>query len=516
MRVLYLDIDTLRPDRLSCYGYHRNTSPNIDRICKNAVRFDNCFVSDAPCLPSRASAWLGRFGIHTGIVNHGGVNADPMPEGRGRGFKQSADRAGFCRVIEESGLHTVSVSPFAERHSAWWFYQGFKEMYNTGKSGRERADEIVPLALDWLDRNKARDDWFLHVNVWDPHGPFDAPMEHGEPFAGQPGPEWITEEIVAHHRSLYGPHSPRELNHLYPIDWFKDLPRYRLKELHDLNDYHTWNNGYDTGIWHADLWVGKILDKLEEQGVLDDTAIIVTSDHGENLGELGVYGDHQTADQITCRIPYLIKWPGVTDGGRVDKAFHYKTDLMATVLEMLNQKVPRAWDGVGFAAALRDGREDGRSEVIVSNNAWSCQRGVRWDNWMAIRTYHTGYKPFPEYMLFDIDNDPHETVNLAKERPEVLNEGIRRLEKWTSEMLEESDAPIDPLWTVMQEGGPHHANDNAEDTRKFLAWLRESDRGCYADWLEANKGKPIPDGAEWAAAPLAGQGLLKAVPEKCG
>lgn len=508
MRVLYLDIDTTRPDRLSCYGYHRNTSPNIDRICKDAVRFDNCFVSDAPCLPSRASAWLGRFGIHTGIVNHGGVNADPMPEGPTRGFKQSGHRAGFAQVIENSGMHTVSFSPFAERHNAWWFYSGFKEMYNTGKSGHERADEIVPLALDWFDRNQGRDNWFVHVNIWDPHGPFDCPMEYGQPFADQPGPSWITEEIIAHHRCLYGAHSARELNHFYPADWWKNMPRYCLKELRNLDDYVTWMNGYDTGIWYADLWIGKILDKLEEQGILDDTAIVVTSDHGENLGELGVYGDHQTADQITCRIPYLIKWPGVTDGGRVDKAFHYKTDLSATVLQMLGLDVPRDWDGEGFADAVKEGREEGRDEVVVSNNAWSCQRGVRWDKWLAIRTYHTGYKPFPEYMLFDIENDPHETVNLAKERPEILNEGIRRLEKWTADQLARADRPVDPLWTVMEEGGPHHANDFAEDTRKFLAWLRESGRGHHADWLEVNKGKPIPEDANWAAAPLAGQPLL--------
>ncbi|MBW2060998.1 MAG: sulfatase-like hydrolase/transferase [Deltaproteobacteria bacterium] len=75
MRVLYIDIDTLRPDHLSCYGYPRETTPNIDRICAEAVRFDNCYASDAPCLPSRSACWTGRFGIHTGVVNHGGLAA---------------------------------------------------------------------------------------------------------------------------------------------------------------------------------------------------------------------------------------------------------------------------------------------------------------------------------------------------------------------------------------------------------------------------------------------------------
>ena len=85
MRVLYIDIDTLRPDHLGCYGYHRDTSPNIDRIAAQGVRFDNCYASDAPCLPSRTALISGRFGIHTGVVGHGQTAADPLIEGPGRG-----------------------------------------------------------------------------------------------------------------------------------------------------------------------------------------------------------------------------------------------------------------------------------------------------------------------------------------------------------------------------------------------------------------------------------------------
>ena len=73
MRVLYLDIDTLRPDHLGCYGYHRNTSPNIDRLASEGVRFDNCYVSDSPCLPSRAALYTGQCGIRNGAINHGGA-----------------------------------------------------------------------------------------------------------------------------------------------------------------------------------------------------------------------------------------------------------------------------------------------------------------------------------------------------------------------------------------------------------------------------------------------------------
>ena len=74
MRILYVDIDTLRPDHLGCYGYHRQTSPNIDAFAKTAAVFENVHASDVPCLPSRTALLTGRFGIHNGVVNHGGTD----------------------------------------------------------------------------------------------------------------------------------------------------------------------------------------------------------------------------------------------------------------------------------------------------------------------------------------------------------------------------------------------------------------------------------------------------------
>ena len=68
MRILYIDIDSLRPDHLGCYGYHRSTSPNIDAIAAEGVRFTNCYATDVPCLPSRTALFSSQFGIHNGVV----------------------------------------------------------------------------------------------------------------------------------------------------------------------------------------------------------------------------------------------------------------------------------------------------------------------------------------------------------------------------------------------------------------------------------------------------------------
>jgi choline-sulfatase len=172
MRLLYVDIDTLRADHLGCYGYHRNTSPAIDAIARDAIRFESVYASDTPCGPSRSALISGRFGIHNGVVGHGGTAADPFLEGAARGFQSRWAATSWARRMRSIGMHTATISTFGERHSAYHWDAGFNEVINLGTMGIETADQVAPLAMDWLDRNGARDNWFLHVHLWDPHTPY--------------------------------------------------------------------------------------------------------------------------------------------------------------------------------------------------------------------------------------------------------------------------------------------------------------------------------------------------------
>ena len=119
MRIVFFDLDTLRPDHLGCYGYFRNTSPNIDSIAAEGVRFDNYYCSDAPCLPSRSALSSGLFGIHNGAVGHGGTAADQTLQGEDRGFRSRFSRTNLFQQFRNAGLHTVSISTFAERHTSY-------------------------------------------------------------------------------------------------------------------------------------------------------------------------------------------------------------------------------------------------------------------------------------------------------------------------------------------------------------------------------------------------------------
>jgi arylsulfatase A-like enzyme len=462
MRILYLDIDTLRPDHLGCYGYARNTSPNIDRIAARGCRFENFYASDAPCLPSRSALFSGMFGIHNGAVNHGGARADMFNAGPERGFRKSISEQGWIAQLRRAGLRTVSVSPFAERHSAWDFCAGWNEMYNPGMGGMESAEHVQPYAEDWLRRNADSDNWFYHVHFWDPHTPYRVPLEFGDPFADEPLPpeaDWVSEERIRQGFQAFGSHSPQDLGGFSNTggpQWPRVPAVIRSKD-----DYKRWIDGYDTGILYMDAHFGRLLDILDEKGVLDDTVIIISSDHGENQGELNIYGDHQTACESTARVPLVIHWPGCEGATGVRSGLHY---------------------GRSFAADLRDGSDTGHESLVLSQLAWACQRSVRWDRYLLLRTYDPGMKDLRPVQLYDVEQDPHMTTDLTEAHPELVDRGLALLERWTTTNMMTSTQAVDPLWQVMREGGAFHTR---RQLTRYIEHLRATGREEHIPRLEA-------------------------------
>lgn len=492
MRILMLDLDTLRPDHLGCYGYRRPVSPNIDSIAARGVRFDRYYCTDAPCLPSRAALFTGRPGIHTGVVGHGGTAADLRLVGRSRGFTDRCRTDNLPSRLRKAGLYTASISPFAERHGAWWFNAGFREMINPGKSGLESAEEVTPYVLDWLAKSGASDNWFLHVNYWDPHTPYRAPAEFGNPFAGMPTPEWLTEEVVQSHQQAVGPHTAREIN------MWDDAPNPRwprhVPAVRNMEDLRRHIDGYDCGIAYMDRHIGMILAELDRLGILEDTAIIVTSDHGENQGEFGIYAEHATADEATCRIPLIIAWPGGRTGIS-DTALRCNLDLAPTLAALTGQPPADSWEGASFHEAVTGNGAPGRAYIALSQCAHVCQRSIRSERYLYTRTYHDGFHLFPEEMLFDMDADPHQQTDLAPEHPDECARHAATLERWHAAMMQTmpDGYTVDPMWTVLSEGGPEHARGRL---RSYCERLLVTDRAWAAPllWSRHPRDASVGDG----------------------
>ena len=135
--------------------------------------------------------------------------------------------------------------------------------------------------------------------------------------------------------------------------------------------------------------------------------------------------------------------------------------------------MPDNWDGVPFTAALRAGKEEGRELLVVSQAAWSCMRSVRFrhagEDYICLRTYHDGYKDLEPVMLFNLTHDPHEQHDLAPAQPELVNLAMGKLAGWQQDQMLTHTGDVDPMMTVLREGGPFHTRGTLP---RYLAHLR--------------------------------------------
>jgi len=139
------------------------------------------------------------------------------------------------------------------------------------------------------------------------------------------------------------------------------------------------------------------------------------------------------------------------------------------------------------------GEAAGRDFLVLGHGAWSCQRSARWGDYLLIRTYHTGMKEFPEYMLFDVARDPHELQSLAATRPELVAHGLLLIDRWLGARMPEA-LRGDPFWGIIREGGPLHANERHPRWGRYLERLRQTGRAHHAQRLERFGGRPFTSG----------------------
>lgn len=476
MRIIYFDLDCIRDDHLGCYGYHRNTSPNIDAIAKRSVRFTRCYTSDSPCVPSRAALFTGRFGINNGVV---GNTTDPIqyPARAGR-RAQDEQMPTFMRHLRVHGLRPISFSNFADRHGAWWFHSGWDEHHLINlRRGFETADEVNAVAIPWLKDHCAEDDYFLHIHYWDIHFPYRSPEmpRWMERFKDEPPPDWPDEDTIRRqYEHMYGPRTARDLWGVRELDpgRFPWMPR----EIASREDFKKLVDGYDGAIYFVDQHIGQVLDVLADNGVLDDAMIIISGDHGDCFGENGFYMDHYTASEPVMRRPLIIRPPGMTAPSTCDELI-YLLDLAPTVCDVLGLPTPAGWDGASFARALRGEQFSGREYLVLGQGIATIQRAVRTRDHLFVRTLHPGLYPIDEpHWLFDMNQDPHTTTNIASEHLDIVQQCEGLMTAWRDEQMQKHGPHPDPMETLARSHAAH-------DAGPFSEHLRSTGRGDRAEDL---------------------------------
>jgi arylsulfatase A-like enzyme len=477
MRVLLVDVDSLRADRLGCYGYSRDTSPTIDSLADRGVRFEACFASDTPCLPSRSSLATGQFGVNHGAVTHWGegqwLDLYRRP-GTGHGYP--GDRPPAFQHLSDRGFHTCTVTSFSKRHAAYHFSGSFRESVQPTPGGADNGATVTDAATDWLDDHAAEDDWLLHLNYWDVHHPYWGVGAHVDAVRDSgPGADWVDQDVLDDQAGATGVrcrdlwpspshHGEDELAGEY-VD-YGDWPM--PVSFDDPENVRHLNDGYDAAIRKVDAEIRRLLDALEAHGVREETAVVVTADHGEALGEHGIYAEHAMAHPPCQRVPMVVDAPDRTASGAAVEEQVYQFDLVPTLCDLFGVDAPTGWDAERFTPALDGDSFAGRDYLVCGHGIYTFSRAVYHGDWMYARIHHPGVFSVPGLyndpelpnggleLLHDLDADPHMTENLVGERPDVVTEMRSRLDDWKAEHLVSGGADgRDPLVEMAATDGPY-------------------------------------------------------------
>jgi choline-sulfatase len=451
MRIIYFDIDCLRPDHLGCYGYSRPTSPAIDAIAAEGVRFEHYYCGSSPCLPSRTALTSGRFGIRNGIVSNRGEGARFHMPMTWHHFPRR-DSMMFPRHLRQLGYETICFSNFADRHYAMWFTNGWSEFHTPNlKCGWESAAEVNEKLLPWLRTNATRENYYLHINYWDTHREYRMGAEWADRFRDFPVTQaWPDDDAIARHQAHTGPFTA----HRQFRDDTSTVPL-MPGAIGNRADFEKMVTAYDASIAYVDAHIAQVLEELDRQRVLEDSVIIFSSDHGDAFGEHGIYSDHVCADECIHRVPLIVRWPGVTPANHRDASFLYNVDYAPTICDLLGStEIPAGWDGSSFRANVEGRQGLDRDYLVWDTGLYSVQRAVRTRQHLYLRTYDPyEFNCFEPVELYDMCVDPYQACNVANQFPEVVAACERKMAEWVEEQHAKGDAIPDPIAEVLRERG---------------------------------------------------------------
>jgi len=415
--VLLIVIDTLRADHLASYGYARATSPNLDRLAAEGTLYENAISASSWTLPAHASLFTG-----LPVRDHG-------TDGNHWALEPSFDT--LAERLQRAGFHTAGFSNNVWTNDATGLKQGFdafEEMWHEHQSrgknialddpandmGAAKTNDRI---LSWLDGLKDERPFFVFVNFFEPHMPYRPKSPFGVDFLP---PSTATLE-VKRLRSFY---SPREYGYILGV------PMMRVEG----SDLEILTGLYDGEIAYVDSMVGKLVDALRARNLLDDTVLVITSDHGEHFGEHHLLEHKFSLYEPLVRVPLIVRAPG-----RV--AAHTRIATPVPAYDLFGTVLALSGVGAGRARVLPRRARDARSEPAADNtfaelefpkiflevlrreySGWDVKRFER--SLVCVRgpRYKLISGSDGSVELYDLVADPTESRNLAATEPKVLAE----------------------------------------------------------------------------------------------
>jgi arylsulfatase A-like enzyme len=404
--VVLISLDTLRADHLACYGYERDTSPNIDLLARDGVRFAETRAPSPWTLPSHVSMMTG-----LDTINHGVMGADRRTDPLIPMLAELLKAKDFCSAAFTGGGLV---------HEGFGFDRGFDSYETVASIGiGNAAVRICEKASSWLERHTDRDA-FLFIHTYQTHYPYRARAPWGGRYAREGAKASLAK--IRDFRERYTPLSEEE-----------------TRDIVDL---------YDGAIRYADeSLIAPLVAKLKALEIYDRTMIVLTSDHGEEFYEHGSWLHASTLYEEVLRVPLVIKFFGSRNAGKVLRTPSFGVDVMPTIAEELGLGLaPESLDGVslrrladGGDSAARGTARSGISDIYhhVKGDYILGKTSLLRDPYAFIRNelptledltaFRTPPPPLADIELYDVAGDPDETRNLAKEKPELVREFLALL-----------------------------------------------------------------------------------------
>jgi arylsulfatase A-like enzyme len=407
--ILLIAIDSLRADHMSCYGYHRLTTPHIDRFAQQSVLFENTFSAHIPTTSAYASMLTGMDCFNTQVValrHQGGLRPEVKT---------------MAEVLRDFGYNTTCVgftgNPASRGFDTYLDYPGWGS-WNEGRS--PKAQKLNEVTLPEIDRLVAEDKpFFMMLRHMDPHAPYLPP----EPY-----------ERIFYHGDETDP-SNRSMDAVMSFKPFRDFFASWMPP--GITDKEYVIAQYDGAIAYMDACIQSIFTALETHGVLDNTIVVINGDHGETLYDHECWFDHHGMYDTVLHVPLIIRYPSKLPQGVRVKGYNQHKDLMPTVLELAgidSSEIEWASDlrfnGQSLLAMIRGEIPSYDSEFYITECTWMRKHGWRTPEWKLIVALEPDFHFKPEVELYNLIQDPDENNNLAEAMPDVVAFLRQRMEAW--------------------------------------------------------------------------------------
>jgi len=393
--ILLIAVDSLLSTHMGCYGYHRNTTPHIDRFARGATLFENTFSAHIPTTPAYASMFTGRdcFGTDCVALRHQGGLPGDVPT--------------LAEILRDEGYATLNVgfpesNPAARGFERYVSYAGWGSL-DQGRS--HKAEALNAAFFPVLDELAAGDKpFFAMLRHMDPHSPYLPP----EPFS-----------------TLFYQGDATDPAHtsMRPVWDFKPFADYFRSWIpSDVTDAEYVVAQYDGAVAYMDACIGAIFTRLEALGLAENTIVILNGDHGETLNDHECYFDHHGLYDVTLKVPLIIRAPGRLPADRRVPGYNQHKDLVPTVLELAGIGLPGdlPMEGRSLLPLVSGETPSHEPSFYITECTWMRKHGWRTPEWKLILALEPDFHSKPPVELYNLILDPGENTNVAESHPHIV------------------------------------------------------------------------------------------------